>query len=291
MARTLGIDTSHWDGHVDFTKAKAAGAFYAFLKASQWVQDPLFAEGWKNAKAAGLLRGAYHYLDWGWSEVSQAALFCKILKADVGELPPVLDLEQDPAPFGLTPAQVYARVTKFLTIVQATLGRVPMLYTGYYYWNYYGKNDPAMLKYPFWLPWYSPEWYIKLRTGGGTGAPKPWLRWKFWQYTDQGDGVKYGCQSKSVDLNWFDGSVEELYAFASSTPVPPPPPSQSGSYKVNVGSLKVFAGPGDMYKQVALPLTLGTIVTVLETVTSNGEQWSKIASPAGWVRAVYLIPA
>jgi hypothetical protein len=46
-----------------------------------------------------------------------------------------------------------------------------------------------------------------------------------------------------------------------------------------------------MYKQVALPLTLGKIVTVLETVTSYGEQWSKIASPAGWVRAVYLIPA
>ena len=61
----LGIDISKWDGTWDAIKAKQAGATYVFIKASQATStDPQFLDNWQKAKDAGLLRGAYHYLDY-----------------------------------------------------------------------------------------------------------------------------------------------------------------------------------------------------------------------------------
>jgi lysozyme len=202
------LDVSKWEGLVDWNKSVAAGASAMYCKASQWVADPRFADNWRNAKGV-LPRGAYHYLDWGWSEIDQAKLFCGLLKNDPGELPPVLDLELDPAPYKLTAVQVSTKALNFLNYVEKELGRVPMLYTGYYYWNAWGSNNPIFARYPLWLPWYASEAYIKLRTGG-TGAPKPWKNWTFWQYTANANGLLYGCQSKSVDGSWFNGTADEL---------------------------------------------------------------------------------
>jgi lysozyme len=216
--RAIGIDVSHWNGLMNWKQAVSNGASFAFIKASQWVVDPRFVENWRNAKEAGLLRGAYHYLDWGRSEIKQAKLFCTLLKNDPGELPPVLDLELNPLPYNLTSATVSGKVWNFLTYVEKELGVTPELYTGYYYWNSYGNKNIEWSRFPFWLAWYASEAYIKLRTGGD-GAPKPWKNWTFWQSTDKADGIAYGCQSVKVDRNYFNGTVAELHAWAK--PVPP----------------------------------------------------------------------
>ena len=71
MTKTLGIDVSRWQDNnstaqkMDFAKAHAAGARFVFIKASQqlWTDEDIFYN-WKSAKAAGLLRGAYHFLTW-----------------------------------------------------------------------------------------------------------------------------------------------------------------------------------------------------------------------------------
>jgi lysozyme len=62
--RTLGMDISKYQKRVDFNKAKAAGAYFVFMKASQCLYlDPFFVVNWENANKAGVLRGVYHYLD------------------------------------------------------------------------------------------------------------------------------------------------------------------------------------------------------------------------------------
>src|SRR3990172_126632 len=40
-------------------------------------------------------------------------------------------------------------------------------------------------------------------------VPRPWSTtdhggWTFWQFTDHGDGYKYGVESKEIDLNYFN---------------------------------------------------------------------------------------
>ncbi len=49
---------------------------------------------------------------------------------------------------------------------------------------------------------------------------EPWKSagktWTFWQYTQNGDGLAYGAESKSIDLNWFNGDLDALKKFASS---------------------------------------------------------------------------
>src|SRR5689334_4348318 len=59
------IDLSHWQASVNFASAKAAGITAVILKATQgsrWI-DKTFAMRYAAAGAAGLLVGAYHFLD------------------------------------------------------------------------------------------------------------------------------------------------------------------------------------------------------------------------------------
>lgn len=210
--RAHGIDTSVWQETVNYDKAVLNGAQFVFLKASQLIADKYFAANWKAAKTAGLLRGAYHYLDWNISEMTQAELFVRQLGNDVGELPPVVDFEMRP-PVGMSYSLMRGRLWNFLQYVEAQTGKTPMIYTGYYYWREYGLPDVAWAKYPLWLAWYATESIVKV--------PLPWTKWAFWQYSDKGDGLAFGCKSLQVDVNWYNGTVEELKAAYGGVTPPP----------------------------------------------------------------------
>ncbi|WP_227011760.1 glycoside hydrolase family 25 protein [Paenibacillus lutimineralis] len=67
-----GIDVSHWNGVIDWSKVAASGISFAFIKATQNSVDKRFLENVKGAKTAGLLIGAYHYMDDSVSTVDQA---------------------------------------------------------------------------------------------------------------------------------------------------------------------------------------------------------------------------
>jgi Glycosyl hydrolases family 25 len=65
IASDVVIDLSHWQSSVDFVSAKSAGIAAVILKATQgsrWI-DATFAMRFNAANAAGLLVGAYHFLD------------------------------------------------------------------------------------------------------------------------------------------------------------------------------------------------------------------------------------
>ncbi len=91
----IGPDISKWNGDWNAEKAKQAGAVFVFIKASQATfSDPQFKNNWKKAKDAGLLRGAYHYLDYTKSGEEQGDYLADLLLDDPGELPPIVDYEQ-----------------------------------------------------------------------------------------------------------------------------------------------------------------------------------------------------
>jgi len=201
------VDNPATPQEVDFVKMKAAGAPAVIFKASQALfTDLVFKASWPDAKAAGLLRGAYLYLDYTKSGLEQAKYFCDLLVTDKPELPPVVDFEERN---GIGTRIPKAELWNALTYIEATTGRIPMIYTGWGYWIEFGSSDPAWLRYPLWVA----NW--------GVDSPKmflPWKKWVLWQYTANGDGRKYGCESLSVDLNYFDGTIDQLKMFCGIVP-------------------------------------------------------------------------
>ena len=237
-----GIDVSHWQNDkstpqkMNFKKAVNNGAKFVFIKVSErGAIDRDFEYNWAAAKQAGLLRGGYHFLRWDLSGLVQARIFSELLRDDPGELPPVADYE---APRLGSRYPSNSLLEQFLVEVETKTDRKPMIYTSPGYWGIHGRNkftrqfDQKWAYYPLWVAHYMKSYQE------GVSKPyelQPWAvmgkQWTFWQYTSNGDGLAFGAESKSIDLNWFNGTLKELNDFAygtATTPAAPTPITPSG---------------------------------------------------------------
>lgn len=103
-----GIDVSHHQGDINFKKVAADGISFVFIKATQGksFRSKTFLKFVKDAKAAGLMIGAYHYVDDSATTPEmarqEAANFAKAIKDAGGiqafDLPPVMDYESNISP-------------------------------------------------------------------------------------------------------------------------------------------------------------------------------------------------
>lgn len=169
-----GIDVSHYQGQVDWTRVKAAGMVFAFAKATQGTSevDPEFARNWTGMRAAGLVRGAYHYLDPGEDAAAQAAHFLATVEFEPGDLPPVLDVE---VADGVPGEALGEAVRTWLEKVAAASGVQPILYSDL---SFLGSElATGFGTYPLWIADYS---------SAPPTPPAAWRDWTFWQYTDSG---------------------------------------------------------------------------------------------------------
>jgi lysozyme len=199
-----GIDISKWNGEWDASKAKAAGASFVFIKASQATfMDPKFLANWQKAKNVGLLQSAYHYMDYSKPVRDSAYFFATILSNYPGDLPPVVDYEQARTDNNANAARAYLR--EFLEILRAR-GHKPIIYTSSGFWAIYGDKNSYWTGFPLWLAQYT--------TAAKPTVPLPWTRWTFWQYSAKGTGATYGTESFNVDMNRFDGTMDDLDALA-----------------------------------------------------------------------------
>jgi len=215
MATVPGIDVSYWDAGIDWPKVRAMGQRFVFAKATEgdFYADPTFDDNWRGAKSAGLLRGAYHFFRCNVDPKKQATKFIDYVKSmnDDSELPPVLDLESND---NQTKEKVISRAKTWLDLVEAAFGKKPIIYSGQYFLQDYlseaGGGPPAWAKdYPLWLAQY-PDNYVE---GSQPFLPRGWYKWTFWQFSEK--GMVNGINAK-VDMNLFNGSLEELYKFAGA---------------------------------------------------------------------------
>lgn len=244
MQYTLGIDISTWNDRndtpqmPDFAKAKANGAHFAFIRASQdTFPDPDFKTNWQNAKSAGLPRGAYHFFDLRpgkHTTKEQAQYFCSLLKGDAGELPPVMDYERPNASYPELPPhdQSLSIIEEFSNVVYAELGEYPIIYTNWSALQY--RLDPVpewLRKRGLWLAGYpyvnageTPQQAADKALARGSYDSNRWFGWPwtFWQFSDRGDGAAFGMESKQVDLDYFNGSPDKLAQYCGCTPKPEP---------------------------------------------------------------------
>lgn len=221
-AFATGIDVSHWQGVMEWTKAKQAGVSFAFIKASDGgsAVDSQFANNWKGAKAMGILRGAYHFFRNGADPLAQANLFVRTLGSDVGELPPVMDFEDADSAPDLPAARI------FLDRVQQLTGRKPIIYTGAWYWNAKRFDNVAWAKdFDLWAAAYQMNAPI---------LPLDWQKWTFWQYSGTGLGPTYGALAGDIDLDRFNGTLDDLRAYSMTVTggAPAPTPMPAGTLKV-----------------------------------------------------------
>jgi lysozyme len=223
---TLGIDVSVWQDNkstpqkVNFNKAYSNGARFVFIKSSQssWM-DQDFLYNWSSAKDANLLRGAYHFLTWDQKPELQADFFSGLLKADRGEIQPVLDFEW----WSTTPTNVIDLLWAFIVRLKNNLNVDPIIYTAPSFWQTYGKKNPEWAKYPLWQAQYNvlkPDPII------------PWDKWSFWQSSSHGDGLAFGCESLNVDIDYFNGSYDDLLAFCGISK--PAPIENTTNEKINI---------------------------------------------------------
>lgn len=186
----IGIDVSAWQGVIDWEKARANGAAFVFIKASQQLfRDRCFSDNWHGSQAAGLPRGAYHYLTWDVSPGDQAHFFARLLKDDPGELSPVVDFEESAG----CPPQSAARLRTFIQEVESILARPCMVYTSPGFWQAHGSQDAFFSLRPLWLA----HWGVER-----PGVPPPWKTFAFWQFTSKGDGAAFGVSSRGLDCSY-----------------------------------------------------------------------------------------
>ncbi|GAB4417671.1 MAG: hypothetical protein Kow002_04170 [Anaerolineales bacterium] len=222
MVYVPGIDVSHWNGTINWKLVRGDGIRFAFMKATEGTayEDDTFPKNWKDAKSVGILRGAYHFFHPNMDAKKQADLFIKYVKKtnDLGELPPVLDLEvQDNQPNSV----IISRAKTWLDQVEQEFGKRPIIYSspGFlkYQFSELGGGPPAWTKnYDLWIANYEPSPWL----------PPGWPKWTFWQHSKT--GLVSGINA-SVDLNWFNGTLDELFDYADAQP------PQPMTYKVKTG--------------------------------------------------------
>lgn len=96
-----GIDVSHWQGTIDWSKVKADGINFAILKAGGsddgFYTDSTFEANYAGAKAVGMEVGAYYIVGPEFTNTAageaDALRFLEILKGKQFEYPVALDLE------------------------------------------------------------------------------------------------------------------------------------------------------------------------------------------------------
>lgn len=155
----IGIDVSKWQGEIDFSKVKEAGATFVMIRigsqreiGGEYILDPYFKENIKKAKESGLKVGVYFYsyADSTKEAKNQAKWIVKELQKESLDLPIVFDWEcyssfnqMDLSLFGLN--QV---AEEFIKTVEE-LGYEGMLYGSKNYlnqvWKYHSKKNTVWL--------------------------------------------------------------------------------------------------------------------------------------------------
>jgi lysozyme len=210
------MDVSHYDGTIDWTKAHTAGIDFAFVKATEGTTftDPMFATNWAAMKAAGVVRGAYHFFHSNMDPVAQADFVTTTVGTlEPGDLPIVIDLEVTD---GNSEATVASTAKTFLDAVTKSTGITAMIYTS----PSFLSDFSTFAGNPLWVA----NWGVMC-----PDVPSPWSTWTFWQNSSTGT-VSGVSGASAVDLDYFNGTPAQLTALGvggstdASTDAGAPPP-------------------------------------------------------------------
>lgn len=205
-----GHDVSSHQKRVDWPAARAKGARFVYVKATESTtyRNPYFTRQYSGARAAGLLRGAYHFARPDRSSgAKQAAYFLRHggdWRADGWTLPPALDIEYNPYDarhkcYGVGKARMVRWIRSFSDEVKRETGRRPVIYTTTQWWKACTGDSRA-------FSGNHALWIARHGTSRPGKLPGGWRYWTIWQYDAKG--------RLPGDQNLFNGSLSRLRIFA-----------------------------------------------------------------------------
>jgi GH25 family lysozyme M1 (1,4-beta-N-acetylmuramidase) len=190
----FGIDVSHYQGKIDWTKVKTSHhpIKFVFIRSTMGKDgvDTEFQKNWIGAKKIGLKRGAYHYYRPNENSTEQFNNFKNHVNIKKGDLYPVLDIEEM-SEYGT--GNLQKGVRNWLDLAEKEYGVRPIIYSGRSFYNKVLKSEFS--GYPVWIASYSSKDKVES------------IDWIFHQFTDK---VKVNGIPGVVDGNDFNGTKEEL---------------------------------------------------------------------------------
>lgn len=192
-----GIDISHHQGEINWKRLKKGNPeeppiSFVYIKATEGCDhtDTRFEKNWSAAKNSGYPRGAYHYFGSVSSGERQAKAFISKVKLEPGDLPPMVDVEEEPK----NAAAYREELKKFISILEEHYKVKPIIYT---YKKFHERHiDNVHFEgYPLWIARYN------------VADPGITDKWTIWQCTENGrlPGINH-----KVDINVFNGTAEDL---------------------------------------------------------------------------------
>jgi GH25 family lysozyme M1 (1,4-beta-N-acetylmuramidase) len=179
-----GLDVSHWQGSVNWTKVAGAGRRFVFLKATDDVdyRDPTFVTNRAGARANGLVVGAYHFARPDPSPGDahrEARFFVSVADPQPGDLLPVLDMETKKH---LDQEEVTRWARAWVAEVRELTGVTPFVYTSPYGWLT-RTGDTRLLARDG-----APLWVAHWGVSSPTVPAGDWdgHGWVVWQHTSSG---------------------------------------------------------------------------------------------------------
>lgn len=222
-AKVWGADWSPWDGNVQTGVTKAMGAQFGFIKAIDGtLQARYFVENRLRAMDSNLITGSYGWLyrNANVSCVAQAQAYTTLLNKYPVELPPAIDFE--PTKWGGVASNPTFTDLRTWATEWLRLGNPkPILYSAAYYMKQYGQM-PSDLKDMFAGLWVAHYGTLTPLMPLGFGQ-KEYL---FHQFASNGDAKLLSpndVNKLEVDLNYFNGSADDLKRLAGQVVIPPPP--------------------------------------------------------------------
>ena len=227
MPFVKGIDVSVYDPVVNWAKVREQGYRFVFIRSSygvdnkQVIKDTMFDSHWAGAKAAGMIRGAYHYLKAKEDGKAQAVEVLKIVKPEATDLPIALDLEEYYNE-GATNKQFMDNANAFLSHIKSQTGKTPFVYSrgSFLQSNVSQPNGKAptwAVNFRVWVAHWTYAYGENIKPIEAAG----WPGYTFWQYSGERDTLDGITDERGnlvkVDFDVFKGTLDELYALAGST--------------------------------------------------------------------------
>ncbi len=281
----LGVDVSKWQGPMDWSKCKDAGARFALIRAGsvnnytgQPYDDYQFEANAENAPKI-LPVGFYWYMRAQWNPYAQADFFYHLVKNYDWKLPLVLDLEYKPP--GWSASQITQAAAVFTARLYERTQRWPMLYSRASWLKQYTVAHQIWNYMPLWIarytkksePWGNPDdtW---------DASPPFHEDWDFWQWVaDSNQAVEFGGAGPpdyedDIDLNWFHGTEEDWQAYIGEEPDPEMPTQVMINHRKNTVLRSEPKGP-----MICICLQGQILGVTEEQKDSEGGIWYRVSDP------------
>lgn len=201
-----GVDVSSYQGEIDWETLSSQNISFVFIKATEGSSfvDERFAYNYAEARKTDLAVGAYHFFSYDSSGTTQAENFINTVTTHTDMLPPVIDLEFYGDKEKNPPARedVNIQLRAMLDALEAHYKRKPIIYATEKSYALYLADDYK--EYDIWIR---------------NILTKPKLsdnrEWKFWQYTNRKRLKGYAGKEKYIDVNVFNGSIEDFKKYVS----------------------------------------------------------------------------